>query len=138
MPSSVSNVLELISTMMKTASLLTATVGILIACVTQSARAWDYEGHRSVNQLALAALPTNFPAFALTPEARERIAFLSGEADRWRNYTNDLSLSHCSGFKYCECTTWQPINKPCSCFLQVHSREMVRTLGVKPTACKCP
>ncbi len=83
--------------MMKTTSLLTATVGIFLACVNQSARAWDYEGHRTVNQLALAALPTNFPAFALTPEARERIAFLSGEADRWRNYTNDLSLSHCSG-----------------------------------------
>lgn len=62
-----------------------------------TAQAWDYEGHRAVNQLALAALPTNFPAFALTKEARERIAFLAGEADRWRNSTNDLSLSHCAG-----------------------------------------
>jgi len=35
--------------------------------------AWDYEGHRLVNQLALAAQPTNFPAFVQTPEARERI-----------------------------------------------------------------
>ncbi len=53
-------------------------------------RAWDYEGHRTVNQLALASLPTNFPAFARTPAAAERIAFLSGEADRWRNTTNLL------------------------------------------------
>ena len=47
--------------------------------------AWDYEGHRVVNHAALASLPTNFPAFVLAPEARERIAFLSGEPDRWRN-----------------------------------------------------
>lgn len=60
-----------------------------------SAHAWDYEGHRLVNQIALASLPTNFPAFVFTPEARERIAFLAGEADRWRN-TPDLSLKHCN------------------------------------------
>jgi len=47
--------------------------------------AWDYEGHRIVNQLALAGLPADFPAFVRTPEAAERIAFLSGEMDRWRN-----------------------------------------------------
>jgi hypothetical protein len=77
----------------------------LIVCVvtigwltgTPVARAWDYEGHRVVNQLALAALPTNFPAFVKTPEARERIAFLAGEPDRWRNINDDQSLSHCSG-----------------------------------------
>ena len=57
--------------------------------------AWDYEGHRAVNQLALASLPTNFPAFVLTPEAKERIAFLAGEPDRWRN-TPDLPLKHYS------------------------------------------
>jgi len=59
--------------------------------------AWDYEGHRVVNQLALATLPTNFPGFVKTPEARERIAFLAGEPDRWRNINDDLSLSHYSG-----------------------------------------
>src|SRR2546426_2766429 len=57
---------------------------------------WDYEGHRLINELALTALPGNFPAFALTPGARERIAFLAGEADRWRN-TSDLALKHCNG-----------------------------------------
>jgi len=55
--------------------------------------AWDYEGHRTVNQLALASLPTDFPAFVRTAEARERIAFLAGEPDRWRN-TPDLALRH--------------------------------------------
>ena len=28
------------------------------------AGAWDYEGHYIINQLALASLPANFPAFA--------------------------------------------------------------------------
>ncbi len=58
-----------------------------------SARAWDYEGHRLVNQLALSTLSTNFPAFVQTPAARERIAFLAGEADRWRN-SNERPLRH--------------------------------------------
>src|SRR3954465_4356709 len=66
---------------------------IILGLLLQSlplAQAWDYEGHRLVNQLALTSLPTNFPAFALTPAARERIAFLAGEPDRWRN-TPDLN-----------------------------------------------
>ncbi len=58
--------------------------------------AWDYEGHRLVNQIALATLPANFPDFARTPAARERIAFLSGEPDRWRN-TPDQPLRHFNG-----------------------------------------
>jgi len=60
-----------------------------------AACAWDYEGHRVVNQLALASLPANFPAFVKTAEARERVAFLAGEADRWRK-SPDLPLKHCT------------------------------------------
>ena len=60
------------------------------------ALAWDYEGHRLVNQLALASLPTNFPAFVRVPVAAERIAFLAGEPDRWRN-VQDLPLRHSNG-----------------------------------------
>lgn len=70
------------------ATLATATVG--------GSRAWDYEGHRLINQLALETLPANYPAFTRTPTARERIGFLAGEADRWRN-TTDLALRHCNG-----------------------------------------
>ncbi|MBI3878643.1 MAG: hypothetical protein HY301_01075 [Verrucomicrobia bacterium] len=58
-----------------------------------TASAWDYAGHRTVNQLALQSLPADFPAFAKTPAARERIAFLAGEPDRWRN-TQDHTLGH--------------------------------------------
>ena len=57
---------------------------------------WDYEGHHLINHTAVGLLPTNFPAFVSTPEARERIAFLAGEPDRWRN-TPDLPLRHCNG-----------------------------------------
>jgi hypothetical protein len=60
---------------------------------SQFAFAWDYEGHRLVNQLALESLPTNFPSFVRSPAAAERVAFLAGEPDRWRN-TPDLPLKH--------------------------------------------
>ena len=67
-----------------------------------NAVAWDYEGHHAVNELALDSLPANFPAFALTPATRQRIAYLAGEADRWRNETSSrngtgLALGHASG-----------------------------------------
>jgi hypothetical protein len=68
---------------------------IALIGLVHSAGAWDYEGHRIVNQLALASLPTNFPAFVRTPAAAERITFLAGEADRWRNSTN-LTARHVS------------------------------------------
>ena len=57
---------------------------------------WDYEIHRLINQMALTSLPTNFPAFVRTPEATDRIGFLAGEPDRWRN-VQDLPLKHGSG-----------------------------------------
>ena len=77
---------------------LSASALVLIAFLqfgTHPARAWDFEGHRTVNLLALSTLPTNFPAFVREPAAAERIAFLAGEMDRWRN-TPDLPLKHYS------------------------------------------
>ena len=75
---------------------------VLLGFSAFTAAAWDYEGHHAVNELALASLPANFPAFALTPATRDRIAFLAGEADRWRNETSlkngtGLALGHASG-----------------------------------------
>lgn len=64
-----------------------------IGCQCSTALAWDYEGHRVVNQLALGALPSGFPDFVRAPAVAERIAFLAGEPDRWRN-TPDLPLAH--------------------------------------------
>jgi hypothetical protein len=66
---------------------------MVLAGAGQPAHAWDYEVHRIVNQLALASLPTNFPAFVRTPDNRERIHFLAGEPDRWRN-SPDLPFRH--------------------------------------------
>lgn len=59
-------------------------------------RAWDYFGHRLVNQLALRALPREFPAFVHETANAERIAFLAGEPDRWRNVP-DLAMRHSGG-----------------------------------------
>src|SRR5882724_2744908 len=79
---------------MRMKRLLAYGIGFFLVCAHLfSTLAWDYEGHRVVNQLALASLPTNFPSFVRTPEASNRIAFLAGEADRWRN-TPDLPLQH--------------------------------------------
>jgi len=58
---------------------------VVLLLFTTSLRAWDYVGHRMVNQLALADLPADFPAFVREAAAAERIAFLAGEPDRWRN-----------------------------------------------------
>jgi hypothetical protein len=58
--------------------------------------AWDYEGHRAVNELALASLPKDFGGFELTPALKGRIAYLAGEPDRWRNIS-DLPLKHVNG-----------------------------------------
>lgn len=64
-----------------------------ILCHALPCFGWDYTGHRLVNRVALASLPTNFPSFIRTPAAQERIAFLAGEADRWRN-TTELPTKH--------------------------------------------
>ncbi len=75
---------------------------VLSATLGSSLFAWDYEGHRIVNQLGLAGLPEDFPAFVREPAAAERIAFLAGEPDRWRN-VQDLPIKHGNGLDhYCD------------------------------------
>ena len=58
-----------------------------------NAEGWDYERHRLVNDLALASLPKDFPAFVRIAANSERILFLGGEPDRWRN-NRDRALRH--------------------------------------------
>ena len=87
------------SSPMRFRSLLITTALVLVA---PAARAWDYEGHRIVNQLALASLPKDFPAFVHAVAHAERIAFLAGEPDRWRNVP-DLPLKHAAALEhYCD------------------------------------
>jgi len=75
---------------MKT-TLLTLALGALAFNVM----AWDYDGHHAINELALRSLPQDF-GIQFTPELKERVAFLAGEPDRWRN-TPDLPLKHVNG-----------------------------------------
>src|ERR1700690_4485224 len=72
------------------------TVTVVLGVLTLNAGAWDYEGHRAINELALASLPADFGGFTLTPAMKTRIGFLAGEADRWRN-VGDLPLKHVNG-----------------------------------------
>jgi hypothetical protein len=68
----------------------------LLGALIRPAGAWDYEGHHTINELALASLPADFGGFTLTLALKNRIAFLAGEPDRWRN-VNDLPLKHVNG-----------------------------------------
>jgi hypothetical protein len=75
---------------------LTLALGAFITFNSTTVRAWDYDGHHTVNELALASLPADFGGFELTPALKTRIAFLAGEPDRWRNVP-DLPLKHFNG-----------------------------------------
>jgi hypothetical protein len=72
------------------------TLGIVNQFSQQKLDAWDYEEHQVINELALASLPPDFGGFTLTPALKNRIAFLAGEPDRWRN-VGDLPLKHVNG-----------------------------------------
>ncbi len=69
------------------------------AAFAPTIRAWDYEGHRMVNGVALAALPKEFPAFVRLPANAERVMFLAGEPDRWRNVP-DLPLQQANAMDH--------------------------------------
>lgn len=68
---------------------------LVLGAFVPVADAWDYEGHRAVNQIALASLPGDFPAFVRDSGNAERIAWLSSEPDRWRS-SPDLPARHCN------------------------------------------
>ena len=74
--------------------ILPAGLALLSAC--PALRAWDYEGHRIINQVALASLSADFPRFIRDPANAERVTFLAGEPDRWRNVP-DLPLKQSGG-----------------------------------------
>jgi hypothetical protein len=71
-------------------------VAATLAALTLQVGAWDNDGHRAINELALASLPADFGGITLTPAMKDRVAFLGGEADRWRN-VGDLPLKHVNG-----------------------------------------
>jgi len=65
----------------------------LVVGFGETAFGFDYLRHRLINRLALGTLPKEFPAFVRLPANAERIQFLGGEPDRWRN-NRDRALRH--------------------------------------------
>lgn len=54
---------------------------------------WGFDGHQAVTKLAFASLPADFPAFARSAEAMERVIYLANVPDRWRNVDPYLKQS---------------------------------------------
>ena len=63
---------------------------------SQVGRAWDLEAHRLVNRLALTAVTKDLPPFIQTVANVDRVMFLAGEPDRWRNVP-DLIMKQSGG-----------------------------------------
>jgi hypothetical protein len=74
-----------------------AVIAALFFCMP--AKGFDYERHRLINHLALATLPKDYPAFVRAKANAERILFLGGEPDRWRN-NRDRALRHLNGLDH--------------------------------------
>ncbi|MDQ2926402.1 MAG: nuclease [Acidobacteriota bacterium] len=77
--------------MPKFSSLASAAVAaVLISLIAaQPAWAWGSDGHRMINRLAAANLPTDVPVFLRTPSALDTMEYLGPEPDRWRNRAED-------------------------------------------------
>jgi len=53
--------------------------------LSTSGHAWETEGHRMINRLAVTNLPPDTPEFLRTPTASDEIEWLGPEPDRWRS-----------------------------------------------------
>ncbi len=51
----------------------------------QPAYAWEQDGHRMINKLAISNLPADVPAFLRSQAAIDEIEYLGPEPDRWRS-----------------------------------------------------
>ena len=59
---------------------------ILLPIVTaQPSFAWGSDGHKMINRLAGAALPTDVPAFLRSPEGLNALEYYGPEPDHWRS-----------------------------------------------------
>jgi len=63
---------------------------LLAAMAPAALHAWGQQGHEIVNQVALASLPADFPAWVHAPANTDRIIFLAGEPDRWRSSKDEI------------------------------------------------
>lgn len=70
--------------LLSTIRVATASFLLPILAVTP-AFGWGSDGHRMINRLAGAALPSYVPAFLHSPEALDALAYFGPEPDRWRS-----------------------------------------------------
>jgi hypothetical protein len=56
-----------------------------LALPSQPAHAWEQDGHRMINKLAVSNLPADMPAFLRSQAAIDEIEYLGPEPDRWRS-----------------------------------------------------
>lgn len=67
---------------------------LLPVMLVQQSLGWGADGHRMINRLATAALPTDVPAFLRNGEALDTMEYLGPEPDRWKNHAEeDLSVT---------------------------------------------
>src|SRR5260370_39992212 len=73
---------------------LAAAVTLLPVMLVQQSFAWGSDGHKMINRLAAAALPTDVPACLRNGEALDTMEYLGPEPDRWKNRAeNELSVT---------------------------------------------
>jgi hypothetical protein len=58
---------------------------LCLAVSSQPANAWEQDGHRMINKLAVSNLPADVPAFLRSQAAIDEIEYLGPEPDRWRS-----------------------------------------------------
>jgi S1/P1 Nuclease len=63
---------------------VTAAATLLPVMLVQQSLAWGSDGHRMINRLAGAALPSDVPEFLRSKEALEALDYYGPEPDRWR------------------------------------------------------
>src|SRR5260370_8657404 len=55
--------------------------------MVQPSSAWGGDGHRMINRLAGAALPSDVPEFLRSPQGLNALEYYGPEPDRWRAHT---------------------------------------------------
>ena len=62
-----------------------AAVTLLPVMLVQQSLAWGSDGHRMINRLAGAALPSDVPEFLRSKEAQDALDYYGPEPDRWKS-----------------------------------------------------
>ncbi len=71
-----------------------AAVALVPLMTVQQGFAWGADGHKLINRLAAANLPSDVPAFIRNGEALDTMEYLGPEPDRWKNHAeNELSIT---------------------------------------------